>query len=121
MPLRRPTRYLDTRTGTGFRLGALGPTGAQTVPIAGLGEVPYYAAAIVGNLTGTGPTTNTFLSAFPAGAAWPGTSTVNLPANHTVPNGIQVRPGQLGGVTVRNNTGKTHAILDVSGYFVPSA
>lgn len=119
VPLSSPTRYLDTRTGNGFKLGPLGAAEAHAVPVAGIGAIPYDAVSIVGNLTGTGATANTFLSAFPAGAVWPGTSTVNLLAGRTVPNAIQVTPGEAGGLDVRNSTGKTHAILDVSGYFAP--
>ena len=121
VPLARPTRYLDTRSGNGFTLGPLGTAGEAAVPVAGIGTVPYDAVSIVGNLTGTGATATTFLSAFPAGTTWPGTSTVNLPVGRTVPDAVQVSTGEQGGVTVRNSAGFAQALLDVSGYFRPAA
>jgi hypothetical protein len=105
VPLQQPVRYLDTRTGNGFRLGPLGPAGTYAVPVAGIGAVPYDAVSIVGNLTGTAPTARAFLSVFPAGLPWPGTSSLNLTTpdrtvnpggrHRRTPDGVQSAAGAI--------------------------
>ncbi len=78
----RPTRLLDTRTSEvppGW--GAATPVGAgQTLdlPVAGATSVPTEAVAVVVNLTGTGPTSSTFVTVYPGGSARPVASDLNL-------------------------------------------
>ncbi|WP_433920597.1 hypothetical protein OIE50_48985 [Streptomyces canus] len=52
-----PTRFLDTRNGTGAPAKPLGANSTLTAKVAGVGGVPDDATAVLVNLTGVGPTT----------------------------------------------------------------
>jgi hypothetical protein len=69
-----PTRLIDTRNGS----VPGGSEGILRVPVAGVAGVPSDVGAVVVNLTGTEASTSTFLTAYPSGAARPGTSNLNL-------------------------------------------
>jgi Subtilase family len=115
--LDRPRRVLDTRSGNGLRLGPLGATQTLTVDVAAMPAVPANASALVTNLTGTAPTMPTFLTAYPAGVPFPGTSNVNLAAGRTAPDAVFGTVGTLGRVVIRNANGSVQVILDLTGYF----
>lgn len=113
-----PARILDTRSGNGGRSTALGPRTTYDVQVTGRGGVPGSGvSSVVVNVTVTGPTEASFVSVFPAGGTQPATSTVNVTPNRTVPNLAIAKIGAGGKVSVYNDSGNAHVILDVVGWF----
>ena len=105
-----PTRVLDTR--------ANAPVGAgKSVEVDLSGQVPASAASVTFNLTGTEPTATTFVTAHPSGAARPTASNLNLVAGQTSPNLVTVALGTGRKITLYNNTGSVHLIVDLAGYY----
>ncbi|MFI9011538.1 putative Ig domain-containing protein [Actinosynnema sp. NPDC053489] len=113
-----PARALDTRT-------AGGPVGAREsvdVPVTGSAGVPATGVgAVVVNLTGTEPTAGTYVSAYPAGEAVPLASNLNLTAGQTAPNLAIVKVGANGRISLYNNNGATHLVVDVLGWVATGA
>ncbi len=116
-----PNRALDTRDGTGGPAGAIGPHATRTVSIGAANGVSPYAQAIVGNLTITHPTAESYLTMWPAGTAQPATSNINMLPRDTRANAALAMLGAGGaGVSLYNNLGSTDAIIDVMGQYVPA-
>jgi len=117
-----PRRVLDTRNGTGGPAAALGPGSTRLLALARAGgPVPPGATAVLVNLTAVGPTDSTYLTAWPAGSARPGTSQLS-----TAPGGpraalVAVPVGAGGSVALYNAHGQVHLVADLVGWFVPSA
>ena len=113
-----PARVLDTRNGTGGLGGPVGP-GATIFPtIAGQGGVPLGGVtAVVLNVTVTQPTAETYVTVFPSGTTPPLASNLNVLPGQTVPNLVVARVGPDGKVSVYNNTGTLHVVIDVVGWF----
>ncbi|MEP6762273.1 MAG: hypothetical protein ABJA93_13030, partial [Sporichthyaceae bacterium] len=112
-----PYRLLDTRTGANAcRLAA---SGHLDVQVTGVGGVPATAVgAVVLNMTGVRPTAGaTYLSAFPAGTVWSGTSSVNVPKLGTAASLVTVPVGSNGKVSIRNAATPVDVVLDLVGYF----
>lgn len=109
-----PVRALDTRISG----GPLGPGATRNVDLSGL--VPLNASAVTFNLTGVGATANTFVTAWPTGATRPLASSLNLGPNQTVPNQVTVALGTNRQISLFNNAGSTHLIVDVAGYYAES-
>lgn len=115
-----PKRVLDTRNGTGgVPVGKVGAGATLDVTIAGAAgsPVPANATAVVLNLTVTGPTSGTFITAFPAGSARPTAANLVVVPGQTVPNLVTVKVGTGGAVSLFNALGSTHLIADVFGYY----
>lgn len=113
-----PTRVLDTRSGLGAPARAVGEGGVVTFdPLAGAGVHPGGVAAVLLNVTGTAPTTYTHLRVWPAGDPVPGTSSVNLVPGQSRPNQVVVPLGSDGRVSILNNSGSTHVVVDVQGLY----
>lgn len=112
-----PARLLDTRDGTGGRLGALGPGEALDLQIAGRGGASAEPQAVALNVTVTGPTASSYLTVWPSGEGRPLASSVNMVPHQTVPNMVLSRVGSNGMVSIFNNAGATHVIVDVLGCF----
>ncbi len=113
-----PARILDTRTGLGGPAAAVGQAQAIDVQVTGVGGVPASGVdAVVVNLTGTEPTSSTFVTAYPAGGALPTASNLNLVPGQTAPNLAVVKVGTGGKVSLYNNAGAVHLIADVVGWF----
>lgn len=107
-----PVRLLDTR-----EQRPIGPGGELALPVLERGGVPARGAtAVVLNVTATEPTAPGYLSVYPTGAPWPGTSTLNFAPDVTVANLAVAPVGPDGTVTIRNYAGTTHAVVDVLGY-----
>jgi outer membrane protein assembly factor BamB len=113
-----PTRMLDTRDGTG---GTTGPVGSgATIKLnfrGGLGGVPGVATAVVLNVTATQPSTGGYLTAFPTWTDRPLASNLNFVAGQTVPNLVVAKLGSDGTVSIYNNNGTTHVVVDVVGWY----
>jgi uncharacterized protein (DUF1501 family) len=112
-----PARLLDTRDGTGGRLGALGHGESIDLRVAGLGGVSASPEAVALNVTVTGPTAGSFLTVWPSGEVRPLASSVNMVAGQTVPNMVLARVGGNGMVSIFNNSGSTDVVVDVLGCF----
>ena len=114
-----PTRILDTRNGTGVTAGTLGAGKQLTLKIAGTGTVPADATAVLVNLTATGASTASYLTAYANGSTLPGTSTLNFTAGHTVPTLALIPIGTDGSIHIYNSAGTTNVIADLAGYYTP--
>ncbi|MEO5680242.1 MAG: hypothetical protein ABIS47_11300 [Acidimicrobiales bacterium] len=111
----RPASTVDGRFVGG---GAVGPGSIVSVPVTGRGGVPVSGVgAVVLNLTATGPTAAGFLTVFPTWEGQPGTSTLNFGSGQTVANLVVGKVGAGGSVSIANDAGFTHVIVDVAGWF----
>jgi len=128
-PLPRPIRLFDTRaTIPGFAaceylnqpLLADSELAKQArITCDGI-TIPADATAIVGNATVTGAMGNGFITLFPDGQPRPPVSNLNYSTGQTVPNAFTVGLGANGMFRTYAFAG-THFILDVTGYYSPSA
>lgn len=109
-----PERVLDTRTGA----VPIGPGETRNVNVLAAAGVPDYGVtSVVLNVTATQPTATSFLTVFPAGTVRPLASNLNFQAGDTVPNEVLVQVGADGNVSVYNNLGSTHVVVDVFAWF----
>jgi L,D-peptidoglycan transpeptidase YkuD (ErfK/YbiS/YcfS/YnhG family) len=121
---RTPSRVLDTRIGLGMaNAAASAPIGANTVLDLPLTGVPPNATAVVMNVTATGATQPTFLTAYAANGASPDagrpdTSTVNVRPKQDTANLAMVPLGIGNVVRFYNSIGETHLIADVFGFIL---
>ena len=120
-----PLRACDTRSGAGRNFGYTRVGSNVTrVKIAGrtIGdvEVPADATAAVFTVVGINRTTGrNYLSAYPAGSTWPGTSSVNMPwLNAAAPNLVTVQLGS-GSVDILANK-PADIVVDLAGVYVPA-
>lgn len=115
-----PVRVVDTRDGTGTGTGAGPLSGGSTASyvLAGRGPVPASGAtAVVATVTVTGTTSASHLTVWPAGATKPDASSLNWAAGQTVPNLVVVPLSADGRISVFDNAGQAHVIVDVVGWF----
>ena len=112
-----PARLLDTRAGIGGPAAPLGAAEVRQVQVAGVGGVPLEAVAVVLNVTATDPTDPSFLTVWPAGAARPVASNLNVIQGQTVANMVTVGLGTGGAVSVYNHAGATAVVVDVTGWY----
>jgi uncharacterized protein (DUF1501 family) len=116
-----PARLLDTRDGTGDVLGAVAGGSTVSLKVTDRGGVPVNAKAVALNVTVTEPTNGSFLTVFPAGDARPLASSVNMVRGQTVPNMVLARVGTDGRVSIYNNSGAVHVVVDVVAAFADNA
>jgi Tol biopolymer transport system component len=119
-----PARLLETRSslstidGQLNGVGPVGPAGQLDVTVVGRGGVPILGVGAVAlNVTATGASATTYITAWPAGAPRPTASNINLSTGQTVPNMVMVKVGAGGKISLYNNGGSTHLIVDVLGWF----
>ncbi len=115
-----PCRIADTRQPDGPFGGpimASGTTRSFTIPASGC-LVPATAAAYSLNVTVVPDGPLYYLTAWPAGSAQPGVSTLNSWDGTVVANAAIVPAGAGGAISVFAN-GQTQVILDINGYFAP--
>ena len=119
-----PARVLETRAahstidGQFNGGGPVGQAGQLDLLLVGRGGVPATGAGAVAlNVTATNPTTSTYVTAWPTGAARPTASNLNLGPGQTVPNMVIVKLGTGGKISLYNNGGSTDLIVDVLGWF----
>ncbi len=113
----QPQRILDTRDGSNSVARPIGPGESRSFRVTGLAGVPTNATAVTFNLTAIAGTNAGFLTAYPAGSARPLASNVNFVRGDVRPNLVIVKVGNGGQVTLFNNSGSTHAVADIVGYF----
>ncbi|WP_159028491.1 hypothetical protein [Kitasatospora sp. MY 5-36] len=92
------------------------------------GVVPADATAVVVNVTVTDPTADSFVtvSGTPGTPGTkPATSSINFSAGQTISNLVTVATGPVNRfvpwLTLYNNAGTAHVVLDVVGYYNPTA
>ena len=118
-----PARLMDTRAGE-KTIDGQGPKGAVPGPgqvdllVAGRAGIPATGVgAVVLNVTVTGPTRQGWVTAWPTGQARPLASNLNYTLGQTVANMVIAQVGTGGKVSLFNNTGSTHLIVDVMGWY----
>ncbi|MFB6520318.1 hypothetical protein [Streptomyces sp. NPDC056401] len=112
-----PSRFLDTRDGTGAKKQRVGTGGVVTLQVAGVKGVPATGVtAVVMNVTAVQPTEAGHVTVYPNGQPVPGVSNLNFTPGQIVPN-LVVVPVVNGKVDLRNNSGSVDLIADVTGYY----
>ena len=114
MHTQTPIRLFDSRTTVIVAAGATVP-----VAVAGHAGVPADARAVVANLTATDATAASYVTAWPAGTARPFASNLNPAPGRTVANLVVVALGADGSISLFNNAGSVHLVLDVLGWLGP--
>lgn len=114
-----PARLLDTRGAYVYPEGCrVGRDGRIDLRVTGVGGVPSTGvAAVAVNVTGVSPVGTTWVAAYPAGAAFPGTSSVNVPQGRDAAALVVVPVGANGRVSLRNGPFPTDLVVDVLGYY----
>ncbi|MFJ9762401.1 hypothetical protein ACIRUY_01165 [Streptomyces erythrochromogenes] len=116
-----PSRFLDTRDGTGAAKQRVGPGGVVTLQVAGVKGIPATGVtAVVMNVTAVRPTEAGHVMVYPNGQAVPKVSNLNFAPGQIVPNLVTV-PVVNGKVDLRNNAGSVDLIADVTGYYTDQA
>ena len=117
-----PARICDTRASNTTECAGqtLSAGGTLNVQVTGEGGVPAGATAVVANLTATGPTAQSFLTAYAEGSTRPLASNFNFTAGESVPNRVIVPLSGGGALDLYNAAGTVNAIVDVDGYFSSS-
>lgn len=109
-----PARLVDTRRAGGTGLGpqeslVIGVVGNAGVPASGVGSVVLVVTAVA-------PTASTYLTVHPSDAARPLASALNAARGSTGAVLVIARLSRDGRITVFNNAGTTHLVVDVLGY-----
>jgi len=118
-----PRRVLDSRPPPESVGGFTTPWSAgqtRELTLAGAAPVPANATEVVLNVTVTGATAGSFLTAWPSGVAKPNASNLNFSAGQTVANLVVVKVGTGGKISLFNNSGSVNVIADVVAYFSPT-
>lgn len=113
-----PHRVLDTRDGTGVTDPCYVDGGARVdVRVTGSGGVPSNGvAAVVLNVTATDAKGPLWVAAYPAGAPFGGTSSVNTSTGGTAAALVTVPVGSGGKVSLRTGGLASDLVADVVGY-----
>ena len=120
-----PRRYLDTRS-DGVTFDGVARSGGSTVAggvidlaIAGRGDVPVSATAVVVNVTVDNSATMNagYVTVFPTGTVRPLASSLNLSPGQVVANELVTKVGAGGRISLFTQP-STHLIVDVVGWFV---
>lgn len=110
-----PFRALDTRK-PGFAV--LQPGETRNLKVTGVGDVPSSGVSgVVVNVTAVGPSEDSFLTVWPEGISKPPVSNLNYVKGQTVANLVMVKVSGGGYISLQNNKGTTHVLVDITGYF----
>lgn len=113
-----PARLLDTRT----HALSLGPRSRTDVRVTGVAGVPVDAKAVSLNVTAVHSSSISYIRAWPAGSPMPASSVLNTDSRRSASGaGVIVGVGGEGKVSLYNNGGSTHLVVDVTGYYTPAA
>lgn len=113
-----PKRLMDTRVPLGA--GRFGSGARATLPVTGSGAAPAGAAAVVLNVTVTGPSFDGYLTVWPTGAAQPVVSNLNYRPGQTVANQVTVKVGAGGAVDIYAQT-TADVVVDIMGWYAGGA
>jgi hypothetical protein len=119
-----PLRVVDTRDGTGGRVGRVTPSTPLAVPVRGVNVVvdgaakaiPADASAVAMNLTIVDSFTQAFATVWPCSEPRPTASNVNFLAGTRVANGVVAPIGGDGSVCIYTH-GNAHVVVDIAGWF----
>jgi hypothetical protein len=115
-----PSRVWDSRFGPG-PVGQLAGGQSTNVLVTGVGGVPATGVtAVVLNVAAVRPTSQTFITGWPAGEVRPLAANLNVPPNDVRPNLVILKVGAGGQVSFFNNAGNVDLVADVAGYFSSS-
>ena len=90
---------------------------ATTMVVVGRAGVPATGVGAVAlNVTVTEPTASSFLTVWPTGTRRPLASNLNFTADQTVANSVLTKIGAGGTISIYNNTGAVHVVIDVVGW-----
>jgi RHS repeat-associated protein len=92
----------------------------RTVQITGVASIPANATAVSATITAYGAAGDGYLQAWANGGPAPQASVLNYTTS-PVANGIIVKIGNDGKINIKANTSTTNVIIDVTGYYQPSA
>ncbi|MEV6303418.1 ricin-type beta-trefoil lectin domain protein [Actinoplanes sp. NPDC051861] len=117
VPLTRAAKILDTRSGTGVPVGAVGHEGIASLSVSDVAGVPRDVTApvlsVAGSADGTGG-----LSFSPPERGFSGTVDLRGLQSQLTVSGLTVpRSGPTGKIRIRNTAGATHVTAAVTGYF----
>lgn len=119
-----PSRLVDTRASQSTVDGRFNGNGAIAegttfnVVVTGRGGVPASnVGAVALNVTATDPTSDGFLTIYPAGSNRPTASNLNVSPGQTSPNMVIVPIGTAGQISIFNSNGTTDVVVDVLGWF----
>jgi PKD repeat protein len=113
-----PTRFLDTRYGTGAPKAKVGQHGVIRLKVTGVQGLPATGVtAVTLNLTGLNATTGTWVAAYPDGTSVPTASNLNLTPGQITSNQVTVPVSADGYVDLYNYAGSADLIADVEGYY----
>lgn len=107
-----PARLYDSRQDAALTGGA----DARELTVAGVGNVPADADAVVLNVTSTAASAGGFLTVYPCGQARPETSNVNFEPGRDVANHVTVLVGSGGKICLYSPV-DTHVVVDVNGAY----
>jgi len=118
-----PQRIFDSRNAIGTdRRRRLGPGERVTIAVAGVGAIPATGVVSVAvNITSTDATSDSYLTAWPSDRSRPDTSNLNPRPGRTVPNFALVTVAADGTISIFNERGSGHVLVDAVGYCTTSA
>lgn len=112
MPM-SPVRINDTRLAA-----KLGPKQTLDVQVTGVAGVPAAGVSAVAlNVTVTEPSEAGWLTVFPTGEVRPVASSLNFRRGQTIPNLVMAKVGANGKVSIYNDSGSVHVVVDINGWF----
>jgi hypothetical protein len=111
-----PVRIADSRNGQGTAARAFGPGETRQVRVSGVSGVPANARAVILNVTAVSPSSWGWLIVWPTGLKRPDASNLNWPGGTNVPNMVMAGIGPDGTISIYNDLGDTHVLVDVFGY-----
>ena len=115
-----PCRVADTRGSVGLNGGPILSQGeTRNFQMRGRCGIPTTAKAVSLNVTITQSTHGGFLTVWPSGSSRPNVSLINFqPSDPALANGIIVGVSTAtADLSVYNNFGSVHVLIDVTGYF----
>ena len=118
-----PGRLLESRVGEAstvdglfWKMGQRLKGSVTQLVVNGRGGVAGDAAAVVLNVTVTGPARAGYLTVYPCDATRPLASNLNYSAGQTIANTVTSKVGAAGKVCIYTS-GPTHLIADINGFF----
>ena len=93
------------------------PQTTATSAVAATAGLPTQVSAIAANLTTTGGTSPSYLSAFPAGSGTPSSSDLNWSPNQTASNMLVTGVGSGSAISLYNLLGQVDVIVDICGFW----
>jgi hypothetical protein len=110
-----PSRFLDTRFGTGGWKGRIGAGQSIDFAIGGTAGIPSATTGAVLNVTVAGADATGFLTVYPCDQARPNASNLNFVAGQAVANAVTVKLAATGKLCVYASS-RADVLVDLAGY-----